>query len=197
MDSRGTGSCAGLELHARAGRAVLIGYGSPPLDPSGLRLPTDLEPALHEWAQVAETARREGDCERELGTLVSQRGRSLAARLAGSTGVTVAYADPMAGRMELLPPGQNVEPTPWATGCALSTATAVLVGVALFALSDGLAARGVWLVVLANGLVAAGLAPSMWLARAIPIWRWVAYGAAVGILLTWMALLLSLLGSGS
>jgi len=42
--------------------------------------------------------------------------------------------------------------------------------------------------------VAAGLAPSMWLTRAIPVWRWVAYGAAGGILLTWITLLLSLLG---
>lgn len=194
MDSRGTGSGAGLELHARAGRAVLIGYGSPPPDSSDLQLPTDLEPALHEWARVVQTVRREGDCEREPGVLVSQRGRLLAARLAGTTGVPVAYADPMAGGMEVLPPGQRREPTPWATGGALSAATVVLVGIALFALSDGLAARGFWFVVLANVVVVAGLAPSMWLARAIPIWRWVAYGAAGGVLLTWIALLLSLLG---
>lgn len=198
MDSRGSGGGVGLaltlELHARAGRALLIGYGHPSLDPGELQLPTGLEPALHEWARVAETVRRAGECERESGVLVSQRGRLLAVRLAGATGVPVAYGDPMAGGMEILSPGPAREPTPWATGGVLSAATAVLVGTALFALSDGLAARGAWSVVAANVVVAAGLAPSMWLTREIPIWRWVAYGAAGGILLTWAALLLSLLG---
>ncbi|MGQ0774379.1 MAG: DUF2537 domain-containing protein [Pseudonocardiales bacterium] len=193
-DSRGTGSCAVLELHARGGRAVLIGPGSLPLDPGDLQLPPGLEPALHEWARVAEAVGRAGDGEREAGVLVSQRGRLLAARLAGATGVPVAYGDPMAGGMEVLSPGQGQEPTPWVTGGALSAATAVLVGIALFALSEGLAARGPWSVVVANVAVAAGLAPSMWLTRAIPVWRWVAYGAAGGILLTWITLLLSLLG---
>jgi Protein of unknown function (DUF2537) len=86
------------------------------------------------------------------------------------------------------------EPTPWATGLTVSAMTAVIVGIALFSLSQGLATVGVWPVVLANLLVAAGLAPSMWLARATPIWRWVAHGTAAGILLTWITLLLSLLG---
>jgi hypothetical protein len=86
------------------------------------------------------------------------------------------------------------EPTPWATGLTISAMTAVIVGIALFSLSQGLATVGVWPVVLANLLVAAGLAPSMWLARVTPIWRWVAHGTAAGILLTWITLLLSLLG---
>jgi hypothetical protein len=86
------------------------------------------------------------------------------------------------------------EPTPWATGLTVSAMTAVIVGIALFSLSQGLATVGVWPVVLANLLVAAGLAPSMWLARATPIWRWVAHGTAAGILLTWITLFLSLLG---
>ncbi|HZA15823.1 MAG TPA: DUF2537 domain-containing protein [Pseudonocardiaceae bacterium] len=85
------------------------------------------------------------------------------------------------------------EPTPWATGLTVTALTAVIVGIALFSLSLGLATVGIWPVVLANLLVAAGLAPSLWLARATPIWRWVAYGAATGIPLTWLALLLSLL----
>lgn len=173
---------------------MLIGYGNLPLDPGDFQLPAGLESALHEWARVAETVGRAGDCEREPGLLVSQRGRLLAARLAYATDVPVAYGDPMTGGMEVLSPSQGREPTPWATGGALSAATAVLVGIALFALSEGLAARGGWSVVVANIVVAAGLAPSMWLARATPTWRWVAYGAAGGILLTWLTLLLSLLG---
>jgi hypothetical protein len=85
------------------------------------------------------------------------------------------------------------EPTPWATGLTVTALTAVIVGIALFSLSVGLATVGIWPVVLANLLVAAGLAPSMWLARATPTWRWMAYGAATGVPLTWIALLLSLL----
>jgi hypothetical protein len=183
-----------LALHARAGRAVLVGYGDSPPDPGELPLPTGLDSALHEWAQVAEAVRRAGHCDQEPGVLVSQRGRLLAARVASSTGVPVGYADPMAGGMEILSPCQDPEPTPWATGLPVSAGAAVIVGVALLALSEGLASAGAWLVGLANLVVAGGLAPSIWLARATPIWRWVAYGAAAGILLTWVALLLSLLG---
>lgn len=69
----------------------------------------------------------------------------------------------------------------------------MIVGIALLSLSQGLATVGIWPVVLANLLVAGGLAPSMWLARATPIWRWIAYGTAAGIALSWIALLLSLL----
>lgn len=88
---------------------------------------------------------------------------------------------------------QHGESTPWATGLTVSAAIAVIVGIALLSLSQGLATVGFWPVVLANLLVAAGLMPSLWLARATPTWRWVAYGAAAGIVLTWTLLLLSLL----
>jgi hypothetical protein len=88
---------------------------------------------------------------------------------------------------------QPGEPTPWATGLIVSAMAATVVGVALLSLSQDLASNGAWLVVLANLLVAAGLAPSIWLGRVTPIWRWVAYGTAAGIVLAWLALLLSLL----
>ena len=88
------------------------------------------------------------------------------------------------------PPG---EPTPWATGLTVSAAAAVLVGTALLSLSQALEPNGRGTVLLANLLVAAGLTPSLWLTRNTPVWRWVACGAAAGIALTWLALLLSLL----
>jgi Protein of unknown function (DUF2537) len=88
---------------------------------------------------------------------------------------------------------QPDEPTPWATGVTVSSVAAVTVGIGLLTLSQGLASNGPGLVALANLLVAAGLAPSIWLVRSTPTWRWVAYGAAAGIVLTWLALLLSLL----
>ena len=172
---------------------MLVGYGDVSPGSGQLQLPSGLASALHEWARDAETVRRAGECDRAPGARVSQRGRLLAVRLASSTGVPVGYADPMSGGVEVLPPGLPEEPTPWATGLTVSAATAVLVGIALSALSQSLASVGGWLVVLANLLVAAGLAPSIWLGRATPIWRWVAYGAAAAIPLTWLALLLSLL----
>lgn len=89
---------------------------------------------------------------------------------------------------------QSGEPTPWATGLTVSVAAAAIIVIVLLSLSQELAPKGTGFVVLANLLVAAGLAPSIWLSRATPIWRWVAYGTAVGTVLTWIALLLSLLG---
>lgn len=88
---------------------------------------------------------------------------------------------------------QPGEPTPWATGLIVSAMAATVVSVGLLSLSQGLASNGAWFVVLANLLVAAGLTPSIWLGRATPIWRWVAYGTAAGIALTWVFLFLSLL----
>ncbi len=88
---------------------------------------------------------------------------------------------------------QSGEPTPWATGLTVSAVAAAIVGIALLSLSQALASNGVRVVVLANVLVAAGLTPSLWLGRATPIWRWVAYGTAAGIVLAWIALLLTLL----
>jgi Protein of unknown function (DUF2537) len=86
------------------------------------------------------------------------------------------------------------EPTPWATGLTVSAAAAVIVGIGLLSLSHELAANGRGFVVLVNLAVAAGLGPSIWLARATPTWRWISYGATAGIALTWLILLLSLLG---
>ena len=86
------------------------------------------------------------------------------------------------------------EPTPWTTGLTVSGAVAVIVGIALLRLSQGLEPNGGGVVALANVLVAAGLTPSIWLTRMTPVWRWIAYGAAAGIALSWLALLLSLLG---
>lgn len=90
-----------------------------------------------------------------------------------------------------MPPG---EPTPWSTGLAVSMAVAATVGIGLLSLSQGLEPDGRGVVALANLLVAGGLTPSIWLTRTIPVWRWIGYGAAAGIVLTWLALVLSLLG---
>lgn len=185
-------SGTGLELRARDGRAVLVFWGSTEeVRPENLRLPDGLAADLHEWAQVAGAVRRAGAAGGEAGTLVSRRGRQLADRLAASTGTRVGYADPVRGGIEVLLPG---EPTPWATGLAVSALVAVLAAVAVLALSTALAGISPWLAVLGNLLVAAGLAPSVWFARTLLVWRWVALGVAAGVLLAWVALLLGTLG---
>ena len=51
-----------------------------------------------------------------------------------------------------------------------------------------------WLWIPANLLVGVGLAPSLWLLRRTPLWRWPALGAAVGLGVSWVALLLAMLG---
>lgn len=181
-----------MELRARDGRAVLVPWGSAAeVRPEALRLPDGLATDLHEWARVAGAVRRAGAAGGGAGTLVSRRGRQLAEQLAAGTGGPVGYADPVRGGIEILLPG---EPTPWATGLAVSALVAVLAAVAVLALSTGLAGVSRWLAVLGNLLVAAGLTPSLWLARSMPAWRWVAFGVAAGVPLAWVALLLGTLG---
>ncbi len=83
---------------------------------------------------------------------------------------------------------ESAEPTPWATGLPLAAFAAVLAGVAVWVLSAGLADRPILAVVL-NLLVAGGLAPAMWLCRHLPVLRWFAAGAAVGVVVGWVAAL--------
>ncbi len=176
-----------MELRARAGRPVLVGC-----DDSAL--PAELVSALHEWARVAQAVHHGGG--REVSLLATSRGRQLAARVAGHTGVLVCYVDPVQGGSELVGPaaGDAAEPTPWATGLTVSAVTAAIVVIMEVALAQALAETSRWLAALATVLVAAGLAPSIWLALGIPVWRWVGYGLAAGIGCGWFVLLLSLLG---
>ncbi len=190
--SGGTG--VDVELHARAGRPVLVGNGDGGSDPESLDLPDDLVAALHEWARVAQAIPDGGD--REVRVLASSRGRQLAARVAGHAGMVVGYADPVEGGIELILPEPEpaAEPTPWATGLTISAVAATIALLTVVALADAMADTSRWLSALVVVLVAAGLAPSIWLLRAVPVWRWVGYGAAAGIGCGWLVLLLSLLG---
>jgi len=80
------------------------------------------------------------------------------------------------------------EPVPWATGLALAAFSALVVAVAVWVLSAGLAGSPV-LAVGVNLLVAGGLAPAMWLSRGLPVLRWIALGSAVGVLAGWVCAL--------
>ena len=207
-----------VQLHARAGKAVLVGHDGTQLrevDPRSLALPSDLTAALHEWAEVAR-ALVPNDHQPVGGTagdLVTRRGRQLAGRLATELGLPIDYADPVTGRMVEVgpavlaePPAEPVEddvvvedfprrePTPWATGLTVAIVVAAMITVAVTTLSFALAQASLWLAVIANVVIIGGLSPSVWLARDVPVWRWVALGVTSGLGIAWIALLLSLLG---
>lgn len=80
------------------------------------------------------------------------------------------------------------EPTPWGPGMTIAIFVAVVIGVAIYVLSAGLADQP-WLALAVNLLVAGGVGPALWMSRSLPVLRWVAGGAAVGILLGWIAAL--------
>lgn len=208
-------------LHARDGRAVLAGdpaddeapEAKREVDPRSLALSAELTDALHEWARVAGAVVAAGQgSDTPAGDLVSRRGRQLAGRLAAAMHTPVFYTDPVTGEVSEIavpveprrddePPADEpepappppAEPTPWATGLTVTVIVAVLVGILVVALSVALGDASRWLAVAANVVIGIGLAPSVWLARRTPVWRWVAYGVVVGLGFAWVALLFSLL----
>jgi len=83
--------------------------------------------------------------------------------------------------------------TPWATGLLIAAFVAVFVTLADVALCRAFAEAFGVLWIPANLLVGAGLAPSLWLLRRTPLWRWLALGATVGLGVAWVVLLLGML----
>lgn len=200
-----------VELRAQEGRAVLVGEdgsGAREIDAHYPALPLGLSDALREWAQVADAVIRSGHrpSVRETGDLVSRRGEQLARRLAGVIGRSIRYADPLGGEIRVVDVPQvaedltsrewrqATEPTPWGTGLAVSAFAGLLVLVAVVSVSLGLGESSRWLAFAANVLIGSGLAPSVWLLRRVPVWRWVAYGVAAGLGLAWVGLVFTLLG---
>ncbi|WIX83902.1 DUF2537 domain-containing protein [Amycolatopsis carbonis] len=192
-----------MELRIRGERAVLAGpggEGAREVDPRRLAIGADLAQALHEWARVA-SAVSQGDAEVAT-SVVSQRGRQLAGRLATVMGTTVRFVDPVSGVETVIEPparvvarrrgvpGAATEPTPWLTGLTVSAFAAVLVAVAMLALAGTLAREtSVWLALVASVVVTAGIGPSLWLGRRLPIVRWAVYGAGAGVVVAWLGVL--------
>jgi hypothetical protein len=81
---------------------------------------------------------------------------------------------------------ESDESPAWGPGITLAVFAAFVVGSAVFVLSVGLADMP-WLAVIANIVVAAGLAPALWLCRSLPVLRFIAGGAAAGVVLGWIA----------
>ncbi|MFE2750837.1 DUF2537 domain-containing protein [Actinosynnema sp. NPDC059335] len=207
-----------MELRVQDGRAVLAGRddaGEREVDPHTLPLGAGLADALHEWAKVAgAVTRAETPAEGAASALVTRRGRQLAGRLAAEMGVPVRYTDPVTGELVVVdvpaedeaedvgegveegaePEGDREEPrepTPWGTGLTVSFIVAAVVTFTVYTLSVGLGETSQWLALLANVLVVGGITPSVWLARNVPVWRWVAYGVVAGVLAAWLSLLLT------
>jgi hypothetical protein len=88
------------------------------------------------------------------------------------------------------PPG----PTPWATGLSIAAFAAVFLMMADVSVCRAFAEAFGLLWIPANLLVGIGLAPSVWLLRRTPLWRWPALGVAVGLVVSWVVLLLAMLG---
>lgn len=189
-------------------------------EPDDIELDADLARALHEWARVAEAVVRADSAEGAAGGLISRRGRQLAGRLAASMGVALSYLDPVTGEVvQIGEPdewpqlraartrlaGAHAAPapprphevrravrTPWATGLTVSGFAALIALFAVIALSSALGVASDWLATAANVIIALGLAPSLWLTRNVPVWRWVSYGVVAGIGMAWLALLFTL-----
>lgn len=192
-----------MELRIRGEQAVLAGPGGEharEVDPRRLAIGADLAQALHEWARVASAvARSESDAD-VAGSVVSQRGRQLAARLAAVMGTEVRFVDPVTGVETVVEPPPRPdqparaqtpdEPTPWLTGLTVSAFAAAVVIVAMLALAGTLAREtSTWLALIASLVVTGGVAPSLWLGRKVPILRWAVYGAGGGLVLAWIGVL--------
>lgn len=78
------------------------------------------------------------------------------------------------------------ERAPWPQGVALAAFTLIIVASAIFVLTAGVADTP-WLAVVLNVVVAAGVGPQLWLARGIPVIRFVSWGAALGVPVGWLA----------
>lgn len=84
------------------------------------------------------------------------------------------------------------EPMPWGPGLAVATFTALLVASAVYVLSSGLSNKPL-LAIGVNIVVVAGLCPALWLSRGLPVLRWIAGGAAAGVLAAWLCVLIFLI----
>jgi hypothetical protein len=191
-----------VELRVTGDRALLVGPDEQAVDPFRLAIPADLATALQEWAHVvAAMQRADAPEDATAAVLVSRRGRQLADRLSAVLHTTIRYQDPLTGETllvdsavpevaaEPVTPQEPAEPTPWVTGITVSVLVALVTVAAALTLAITLSETGWALALGANIVVTAGLAPSVWLARRVLIWRWVALGVASGLALSWLALL--------
>ncbi len=76
-----------------------------------------------------------------------------------------------------------------APALVVAALSAALFTVAVIAFGGAMIEVHPLLAVVVNVVVVAGAAPTVWQWRAVPVWRWVVYGATVGVGAGWVALL--------
>ncbi|MHC9295085.1 DUF2537 domain-containing protein [Mycobacterium sp. LTG2003] len=81
------------------------------------------------------------------------------------------------------------ESTPWGTGLTVAGFVAAVLAAAIVVLGVGLIRVHPLLAVGLNMVAVGGLAPTVWGWRTRPVWRWFVLGAAVGVVVGWVALL--------
>lgn len=79
--------------------------------------------------------------------------------------------------------------TPWGTGLTVAGFVAAVLAAAIAVLGVGLVRVHPLLAIGLNMVAVGGLAPTVWGWRRRPVWRWFVLGAAVGVVLGWIALL--------
>ncbi len=84
------------------------------------------------------------------------------------------------------------ESAPWTVGLSVALFVAGVVGCAIYVVSAGLADRPI-IAIIVNIAVAGGVLPAIWLSRRLPVLRWIALGAALGIVAAWFSTLVFLL----
>ncbi len=80
-------------------------------------------------------------------------------------------------------------PTPWGTGLTVSAFTAAVVAAAIVVLSLGMTRVHPLVSAGLNLVAVGGLAPTLWGWRSIPVRRWFVLGAATGVAIGWISLL--------
>ena len=80
------------------------------------------------------------------------------------------------------------ESTPWGTGLTVAAFVAAVIGTAVVVLGLGVTRVNPAVAVVLNLVAVGGLAPTLLSWRRVPVRRWFALGAAVGVSVGWIVL---------
>ncbi|WP_164479098.1 DUF2537 domain-containing protein [Nakamurella antarctica] len=80
------------------------------------------------------------------------------------------------------------ERTPWGPGLVLAAFAAAIVAIAIYVITAGLSDQVIFAII-ANVVIAGGLSPALWVARTLPVLRWISLGGACGAVVAWCAVL--------
>ncbi|MFW0785416.1 DUF2537 domain-containing protein [Gordonia sp. CPCC 206044] len=78
--------------------------------------------------------------------------------------------------------GHTTEPTPWGLGLIVTTSAALFATFLLVGVYELIGGVLSWLGLIAVLVVCVGLGWTLWDLRERPVWRWVVWGAVIGLL---------------